>query len=85
MAQKTTPQEKSKPVAESFEKGIEELEKTVHKLEGGELDLESSIKEFEKGLELFKFCQSRLNEIERKVEILLKSNEKGAETEEFKS
>ena len=61
-----------KPV--SFEVSINQLEKTVEKIEQGELSLDQSISEFEKGVRLIKSCQDYLKKAEDRVDSLI--NEK---------
>ncbi|MFQ6038056.1 MAG: exodeoxyribonuclease VII small subunit [Candidatus Aminicenantales bacterium] len=60
----------------SFEKALEELEKIVEKLEGGELSLSESLALFEKGVKLARFLREELEKAEKKIDILLK-DEKG--------
>jgi len=60
---------------EKFEKALSRLEGIVSKLEGGELDLEESLKLFEEGIRLSHFCTQKLDEAEKKVEILLRDRE----------
>ena len=57
-----------------FEKGLEELEQLVGKMEQGDLTLEQSLKEFEHGVELTRHCQQALQEAEQKVEVLLQKS-----------
>ena len=61
----------------SFELSLEELEKIVRQLEGGDLPLDRSLELFELGVRLSRECQKRLDEAERKVEILLRGNDGG--------
>jgi len=56
----------------SFEAGLEELEKVVKELEGGELPLERALELFERGVALSETCRKQLEEAETRVEILLK-------------
>jgi len=60
---------------EKFEKALNRLEGIVSKLEGGDLDLEDSLKLFEEGIRLSRLCSQKLDEAERKVEILLRDRE----------
>jgi len=60
---------------EKFEKALSRLEGIVSKLEGGDLDLEVSLKLFEEGIRLSRFCSQKLDEAEKKIEILLKDRE----------
>ena len=57
-----------------FEKGLDELEQLVGRMEQGDLTLEQSLKEFERGVELTRHCQQALQEAEQKVEILLQKS-----------
>lgn len=52
----------------SFEQALGELETIVRKLEGGQTDLESAIKDYERGNELRKVCDEKLKEAKLKVE-----------------
>jgi exodeoxyribonuclease VII small subunit len=65
-----------------LEKSLEELEALVTRLEGGDLSLESALKEFERGVKLTRQCQTALKDAEQKVEILL-SNAEDTEPEPF--
>ena len=60
---------------EKFEKALSRLERIVSELEGGDLDLEKSLKLFEEGIHLSHFCSQKLDEAERKVEVLLKDQD----------
>ena len=64
-----------KPLA-SFETGLDELERVVKELEGGDLPLERALALFEKGIGLSDTCRKQLQEAETRVEILLKKNDK---------
>ena len=59
----------------SFESSLEELERIVQQLEGGDLPLDRSLQLFEQGVRLSRECQKRLDEAERKIEILLKGSD----------
>jgi exodeoxyribonuclease VII small subunit len=59
----------------SFETGLDELEKVVKELEGGDLPLERALALFEKGIGLSETCRKQLHEAETRVEILLKKND----------
>ncbi|MFY9607506.1 MAG: exodeoxyribonuclease VII small subunit [Blastocatellia bacterium] len=61
----------------SFESSLEELERIVQQLEGGDLPLDRSLELFEQGVRLSRECQKRLDEAERKIEILLKGSDGG--------
>lgn len=63
---------KEKP---SFEEAFQELEKTVERLEEGELTLEESMALFERGMELVQYCSQLLDEADLKVKALLPSEQ----------
>jgi exodeoxyribonuclease VII small subunit len=67
--------EQQKPAA-SFEVCLEELEKVVKQLEGGDLPLERALELFEKGVELSESCRRQLEEAETRVEMLIRKNGK---------
>jgi len=70
-------QESAKPV-ESFERGLEELEKVVGELEAGDLTLERSLELFERGMGLSESCRKQLEEAETRVEMLIRKEGKMA-------
>ena len=65
----------SKPV-ESFEGCLEELEKVVKELEGGDLSLERSLELFERGMGLSDTCRRQLEAAETRVEMLIRKDGK---------
>lgn len=68
----------------NFEVALEQLQKAVKKLEGGELSLEQSLHQFEEGVRLTRICQAYLAAAEQRVDILMKnSNEGQAEVQPF--
>jgi exodeoxyribonuclease VII small subunit len=71
MAENTGPQ----PVR-SFEDCLEDLEKVVKELEGGDLPLERSLELFERGMSLSEECRKQLEAAETRVEILLRKEGK---------
>ena len=64
----------SKDKLKDFEKSLQQLEKIVSKMEGGELGLEDSLDQFEKGIKLAKSCQDTLANAELRVEQLIEKN-----------
>jgi exodeoxyribonuclease VII small subunit len=56
----------------SFEKSLEELERTVKELEKGDLPLERSLALFESGMRLSAECKKLLEDAESRVEVLTK-------------
>lgn len=63
----------------SFEKALHQLEEIVEVLEGGELDLEASVKLFEEGITLSVLCQQELQKAEGRVQQLVKKLDGGWE------
>lgn len=66
---------KSEKEEVKFEDALKGLEDIVSKLEGGDLDLEESIKLFENGVALAKSCQQKLDVAEKKIEKLMKDKD----------
>lgn len=64
-----------KPI-QTFESCLEELEKVVRELEGGDLPLERSIELFEKGVTLSEACRKQLEDAETRVETLMRKDGK---------
>ncbi len=56
----------------SFESCLDELEKVVKELEGGELSLDRSLALFERGVNLSDVCRKQLEEAETRVETLIR-------------
>ncbi len=52
----------------SFEDALKELETIVEKLEGGDVELEESIKIYERGAALKAHCLGKLKNVQLKVE-----------------
>jgi exodeoxyribonuclease VII small subunit len=61
---------------ESFEAGLDELEKVVKELEGGDLSLERSLELFERGMSLSDSCRKQLEQAETRVEMLIRKEGK---------
>ncbi len=61
----------AKPV-ETFESCLDELEKVVKELEGGDLSLERSLELFERGMGLSDTCRKQLEEAETRVDMLIR-------------
>jgi exodeoxyribonuclease VII small subunit len=60
----------------SFESCLDELEKVVRELEGGELSLDRSLALFERGMSLSDTCRKQLEEAETRVEMLIRKEGK---------
>ncbi|MGB5931869.1 MAG: exodeoxyribonuclease VII small subunit [Anaerolineae bacterium] len=67
----------------SFEEAFQELDKTVQRLEEGELTLQESMALFERGMELVNYCGQLLDETELKVKALLPSPGEGYKLVEY--
>jgi exodeoxyribonuclease VII small subunit len=59
-----------------FEACLDELEKVVKELEGGDLPLERSLELFEKGMGLSDTCRKQLEEAETRIEMLIRKEGK---------
>lgn len=66
-----------------FEKALEDLEKIVEAMEGGDLTLDQALKKYEEGVGLVRACQSKLTETERKIEVLTKTLDGALKKEAF--
>ena len=54
----------------SFEAALSRLEKIVHQLEAGEVDLEASIGLYEQGQQLKAFCESKLKAAQARIDLI---------------
>jgi len=68
--------EEAAPKPDSFESCLDQLEKIVKELEGGDLQLERSLELFEKGMALSDSCRRQLEEAETRIEVLIKKDGK---------
>lgn len=68
---------------DNFEKDLKKLEEIVAKLEGGDVQLDESMKLFEEGVKLSRICSERLDKAEKKIEILTKDDKGGIKSEPF--
>ncbi|MCG8584264.1 MAG: exodeoxyribonuclease VII small subunit [Pirellulales bacterium] len=66
----------------SFEQSLEKLERIVHSLEDGSIDLESALKQYEQGVKLLRDCYRILDRAERKIEVLKAVDDEGQPTVE---
>ena len=64
----------SPPTVATFEAGLEELEKVVRELEGGDLPLEHSLELFARGTRLSESCRRQLEDAETRVEALVRKD-----------
>lgn len=67
----------------AFEAAMEELEKTVAKLETGEVPLEEALELYKRGIALVEHCNAKLNEAEGIVSILYKDSSGELKETEF--
>ncbi len=58
-----------------FEKALAELKGIVGKLEGGDLELDESLRLFERGVKLIQICSKKLDDAQRRVDVVVKSKE----------
>ena len=74
-----TPMAENQPGAQPavpFESSMDELEKVVKELEGGDLSLDRSLELFERGMSLSDTCRKQLEEAETRVEMLIRKDGK---------
>jgi exodeoxyribonuclease VII small subunit len=57
-----------------FEQAMEQLERIVAKLEGGDVPLEQAIELFQEGMRLSRICGQKLESVERRIEMLLEED-----------
>ncbi|MCD8390454.1 MAG: exodeoxyribonuclease VII small subunit [Firmicutes bacterium] len=67
----------------TFEEQIAELEKTVARLEDGDVSLDESLSLFESGIKLTKSCQKMLDNAEKRVKVLMKTDDGEMSEEDF--
>jgi exodeoxyribonuclease VII small subunit len=61
----------------TFEEALGELERIVHELEDGQVDLEASLARYEKGVGLLKRCYAQLRQAEQRIVQLTGVDEEG--------
>lgn len=66
---------KEKETEVKFEKALHELRGIVDKLEGGDLELDDSLKLFERGVKLIQVCSKKLEDAQRRVDIVMKTKD----------
>jgi len=65
-----------------FEDSLKKLEDIVDQLEGGDLNLDKSLKLYEEGVKLTRSCTHRLEEAQKRIEVLMRSSSGKLETAE---
>ncbi len=58
------------PVPATYEVALEELEKLVRQLEGGQMPLDQLLTGYQRGAQLLKFCRDKLEAVEQQVKVL---------------
>lgn len=58
----------------TFEESIAKIEKTINKLQSGDMQLDDSIEEFKQGLDLINQAQEKLDKATLKVQKIIKEN-----------
>ncbi len=58
------------PQEPTFEEALAELERIVHRLEDGQIDLEGSLTSYETGVALLKRCYGQLQQAEQRILLL---------------
>lgn len=71
MAQQPQGEAQASPIA-TFEAELAQLEKVVHELESGDLELERSLQLFEQGMALSESCRKQLLDAETRVEMMIR-------------
>jgi exodeoxyribonuclease VII small subunit len=70
-------EKQSEPKAgDTFESSLDELEKVVRELEGGDLSLDRSLLLFERGISLSDSCRKQLEAAETRVDMLIRKEGK---------
>ena len=59
----------------SFEKGMQELNRIVKKLDSEQSSLEESVAEWEKGIKVIDYCVRKLRDAEDRVNLLLSDSD----------
>jgi len=58
------------PLPESYESGLQELERLVSELESGQLPLDQLLESYRRGAALLAFCRDKLQAVEDQVKVL---------------
>ncbi len=74
------------PNEPTFEQAMKAVEKSVHDLEGGQLELGEALRVYEQGVTMIRRCHQLLQDAERQVELLMEVYEDGSvETQSFEA
>lgn len=66
-----------------FEEALARLEEILNRLESGEGDLETLLRDYEEGIALIRVCNARLETAEQKVKMLQFTPDGGVTTVKF--
>ncbi len=69
MAKQTT-NTTAAPATPPYEEALQELERLVAAMEGGQLPLDALMQNYRRGAELLKLCRSKLDAVEQQVKVL---------------
>jgi exodeoxyribonuclease VII small subunit len=67
----------------TFELALEELQKTVERLEKGQVPLDDAVRLFERGMQMKRHCEERLAEAKKRIDLLVVSNDGGLTAKAF--
>lgn len=70
MSRATTKKASPDAISSSYEQALEELERLVASMEGGQLPLDQLLDSYRRGAELLGFCRERLQAVEEQVKVL---------------
>jgi exodeoxyribonuclease VII small subunit len=69
LAPETTPGHTAAAPA-NYESALQELEKLVMQLEGGQMPLDQLLTGYQRGAQLLKFCRDKLEAVEHQIKVL---------------
>ena len=58
------------PLPTSYEAALQELEKLVSQLEGGQLPLDQLLTAYQRGAQLLAFCRGKLAAVDQQIKVL---------------
>lgn len=67
---KTSINQANKPLPDTYEAAIAELEAIVSAMDEGRLTLEDTLASYQRGAQLLKFCRDKLAVVEQQVKVL---------------
>ena len=59
-----------KPVAESYEAALQELETLMARIDGGQLPLDQLLGQYQRGAALLAYCREQLQAVEQQIKVL---------------